>query len=48
MERKCVNTACEHHRKGRCDLFPGEWGWLKCNFSDQKTETKNNTKKGKK
>ena len=32
MERKCLNTACQYHRKGKCTLFPG-YQWLTCKRS---------------
>ncbi len=38
-ERLCLNRQCEHHRAGRCRLFPG-WSFLDCRKSGIATQNK--------
>ena len=37
-EKKCRNTGCEWHDKGGCRLFPGDWGFLECQHSQETNE----------
>jgi hypothetical protein len=46
--RKCLNSSCEWHEKGTCRLFPGDFGFLTCKYSTEKSEApKRVVKKGK-